>query len=85
MVIVPISDLRNWYSELIKKAQREPVVITQNGRPVAVLFRIKEGELETVLAQYDPAIRNRFKKEYKQYQKSTEEKEQVRQRIIRRG
>ncbi len=82
MKIVPLRDLRVWSSELVKQAQKEPIIITLNGRPIAVLFRIKKGELETILAQYDPAIRNHFKKDYKQYQQTTK-KEHVRVRIKR--
>lgn len=82
MKIVPLRDLRVWSSELVKQAQKEPVIITLNGRPIAVLFRIKEGELETILSQYDSKIQSRFKRDYKQYQKS-KEKEQVKQHIKR--
>jgi prevent-host-death family protein len=39
--ILPISDLRNQAKEAISQAQRQPVVITQNGRPSAVLLNYR--------------------------------------------
>jgi prevent-host-death family protein len=38
MPILPITDLRNQAKEVLSQAQHEPVVITQNGRPSAVLI-----------------------------------------------
>jgi prevent-host-death family protein len=38
MPILPITDLRNQAKEALSQAQHEPVVITQNGRPSAVLI-----------------------------------------------
>ncbi len=37
MPILPVTDLRNQAREALDQAQRQPVVITQNGRPSAVL------------------------------------------------
>ena len=36
--ILPITDLRNQAKEALDAAKRQPVVITQNGRPSAVLL-----------------------------------------------
>jgi prevent-host-death family protein len=36
--ILPISDLRVHTKEILKQASQQPVVITQNGRPSAVLI-----------------------------------------------
>lgn len=35
--IIPVTDLRNQAKKALKQAQEQPVVITQNGRPSAVL------------------------------------------------
>ena len=44
--IVPISDLRQGTAALLKKVResRDPVVVTQRGRPVAVLLSVEEFE-----------------------------------------
>jgi prevent-host-death family protein len=39
--ISPITDLRSQAKEILKQAQSQPVVITQNGRPSAVLLNYK--------------------------------------------
>ena len=36
--IIPITDLRNQAKQALKQAHEQPVVITQNGRPSAVLL-----------------------------------------------
>lgn len=38
MPILPVTDLRNQAREALDQAQKQPVVITQNGRPSAVLL-----------------------------------------------
>jgi prevent-host-death family protein len=40
--ILPISDLRVQAKEILKQARKQPVVITQNGRPSAVLISYEE-------------------------------------------
>jgi prevent-host-death family protein len=44
--IVPISDLRKGAAALLKKVResRDPVVVTQRGRPAAVLLSVEEFE-----------------------------------------
>ena len=36
--IIPVTDLRNQAKQALKQAQDQPIVITQNGRPSAVLI-----------------------------------------------
>jgi prevent-host-death family protein len=40
--ILPVSDLRVQAKEILKQARKQPVVITQNGRPSAVLISYEE-------------------------------------------
>ena len=44
--IVPISDLRKGAAALLKKVResRDPVIVTQRGRPAAVLLSVEEFE-----------------------------------------
>jgi len=50
MNIAPLADVKARFSEYIKKTQEGPVVVTKNGRPVALLLNIAdEDDLERVL------------------------------------
>lgn len=40
--ILPVSDLRVQAKEILKQVRKQPVVITQNGRPSAVLISYEE-------------------------------------------
>jgi prevent-host-death family protein len=40
--ILPVSDLRVQAKEILKQARKQPVVITQNGRPSAVPISFEE-------------------------------------------
>ncbi len=50
MNIAPLADVKARFSAYIKKTQEGPVVVTKNGRPVALLLNIAdEDDLERVL------------------------------------
>lgn len=51
MKIVPVVDVKAKFSAYIKECREEPVVVTKNGKPVAVLLSIEEDddELERLL------------------------------------
>ncbi len=53
MKIAPVADIKANFSEFLRKAQNGPVVVTKNGRPVAVLLGLKnEEEIERLLLGY---------------------------------
>jgi prevent-host-death family protein len=53
MKIAPIADIKANFSEFLRKAQKGPVVVTKNGRPIAVLLGLKdEEEIERLLLGY---------------------------------
>ena len=55
MNIAPLADVKARFSEYIKKTQEGPVVVTKNGRAVAVLLGIHdEDELERILLAHSP-------------------------------
>jgi len=55
MNIAPLTDVKARFSAYIKKTQTEPVIVTKNGRPVAVLLGIKDpDDLERILLAYSP-------------------------------
>lgn len=55
MNIAPLADVKARFSEYVKKTQQVPIVVTKNGRPVAVLLGIHdEDELERILLATRP-------------------------------
>ena len=50
MNIVPLADVKARFSAYIKKTQDGPIIVTKNGRPVAVLLGITDqNDLERIL------------------------------------
>jgi len=60
MKFAAIRDLQIKASNVVKKAQYEPVVITVHGKPKAVLTQISEDELEDFLFENSPRLRKRI-------------------------
>lgn len=55
MKIAPIADLKAQFSAYLKACEEGPVVVTKNGRPVAVLISVvDEEELERLILAYSP-------------------------------
>ena len=55
MNIAPLADVKARFSEYINKIQDGPVVVTKNGRAVAVLLGIQdEDDLERILLAHSP-------------------------------
>ena len=50
MNIVPLADVKARFSAYVKKTQDGPIIVTKNGRPVAVLLGITDqDDLERIL------------------------------------
>ena len=61
MLVMPISDLRNKGRDALKKVQQQPAVITQRGRPQAVLvdyeqYNVMTSRLEALETARDALI-----------------------------
>ncbi len=55
MKIAPIADLKAQFSAYLKACEEGPVIVTKNGRPVAVLISVvDEEELERLILAYSP-------------------------------
>jgi prevent-host-death family protein len=59
MRVAPVSDIKTQFSSFLRRSRQEgPVVITENGKPVAVLLAVTdEDELERVLMAHSPELR----------------------------
>jgi len=58
MRIASIADIKAKFSGYLKESEQGPVIVTRNGKPVAVLIAMSdEDEIERVLLAYSPAFR----------------------------
>ena len=59
MKIAPVADIKAQFSSYLKASEEGPVVVTKNGKPVAVLLSVKdEDEIERLLLAYSPKFQN---------------------------
>jgi prevent-host-death family protein len=55
MNIAPLADVKARFSAYIRKIQNEPVIVTKNGRPVAIMLGISdEDDLERIMLAISP-------------------------------
>lgn len=58
MKIAPVAEVKAKLSAFVEESQAGPVVITRNGKPVAVLVAVQnEDDLEGVLLAHSPKLR----------------------------
>jgi prevent-host-death family protein len=58
MKIASVADVKAQFSAFLKASEGGPVVVTRNGRPVAVLIGVQdEDEIEGLLLAYSPRMR----------------------------
>ena len=59
MKIASVADVKAKFSGYIKASEEGPVVVTKNGRPVALLLSVKdEDEIERLLLAYSPKFKS---------------------------
>ena len=59
MRIASVADVKAKFSGYIKASEEGPVVVTKNGKPVALLLSVKdEEEIERLLLAYSPKFKN---------------------------
>jgi len=55
MKIAPIAEIKAHLSAYVKESEKGPIVVTKNGKPVAVLLGItQEEEIERLVLGYSP-------------------------------
>ncbi len=58
MKMAPLAEVKAKLSEYLQTCESEPVVITRNGKPKAVLLPVDEGaDLESLVLSYSPRFR----------------------------
>ena len=67
MKIASVKEVKDRLSQFLKTAEKEDVVITKNGRPIAVIHHLGEDEIEDYLLEHDPKFRAKIDKRWKEY------------------
>lgn len=63
MKIAPVADVKARFSGFLESCKKSPVVVTKNGRPVAVLVAVgEEDELERLVLAHTPRFRRLLEK-----------------------
>ncbi len=58
MKIASVAEVQSQFSTYLKASEGEPVVVTHNGRPVAVIVGVQdEDEMERLMMAYSPHLR----------------------------
>ncbi len=59
MKIASVADVKARFSAYLKASEEGPIIVTRNGKPVAVLLSIAdEEELERLVLAYSPKFQN---------------------------
>lgn len=62
MKIASVADVKAKFSGYIKESQQGPVVVTKNGRPIALLLSVTdEEEIERLILAYSPKFQQMVK------------------------
>ena len=57
MRIASVAEIKSQFSAFLKSSEAGPVVVTRNGRPVAVIVGVQgEDEIERLLLAYSPRL-----------------------------
>lgn len=55
MKIAPLADIKARFSSYLKESEEGPIIVTRNGKPVAVLLSIAdEEEIDRMVLAYSP-------------------------------
>jgi prevent-host-death family protein len=77
MKIASVAEVKSQFSAFLKASEGGPIVVTRNGRPVAVIVGVQdEDEIERLLMAYSPhlrAILERSRQQFREGQCLSEE------------
>jgi prevent-host-death family protein len=69
MKIASVAEIKSQFSSFLKASESGPVVVTRNGRPVAVIVGVQdEDEIERLLMAYSPRLQAILAESRKQIQ-----------------
>ncbi len=71
MKIAPVAEVKSRFSVYLKASEEGPIIVTRNGKAVAVLLSVEdEGELEHLILAYSPKFQSLLHKARKEIQES---------------
>ena len=78
MKIASVAEIKSQFSAFLKASEDRPVVVTRDGRPVAVIVGVRdEDEIERLLMAYSPHLRavlDRSRRQFREGEWLDEEK-----------
>ncbi len=70
MKIASVAEVKSQFSAFLKASEGGPIVVTRNGRPVAVIVGMQdEDEIERLLMAYSPHLRAILERSRQQFRK----------------
>ena len=70
MKIASVAEVKSQFSAFLKASEGGPVVVTRNGRPVAVIVGVQdEDEIERLLMGYSPHLRAILERSRQQFRR----------------
>jgi antitoxin (DNA-binding transcriptional repressor) of toxin-antitoxin stability system len=63
-----VKELKHRTMDILKETEKEDVIITSYGKPMAVLHHITEDDLADYLIENDPAFKTRIEEAYAEYE-----------------
>lgn len=69
MKFANVRELKNKTSEILRKAEKEDVVITSQGKPRAIITAVTEEDFEDYLLEHSPAFLGALEKAREEYLK----------------
>ena len=71
MKMAPLAEVKDHFSRYVEKAHDNPIIVTKNGRPAAILVSVPddEEELERFLIAHSPKFQRLIESAYKRIQK----------------
>jgi len=63
-----VKELKQKTMDILKKSEKEDIIITAYGKPMAILHHINEDDLADYLIENDPAFKTRIEEAFTQYE-----------------
>jgi len=63
-----VKELKQKTMDILKKSEKEDIIITAYGKPMAILHYINEDDLADYLIENDPAFKTRIEEAFTQYE-----------------
>ena len=69
MKFVNVAEAKAKFSEILKKSEKEDVIITNRGKPTAVIQGLREEDLEDFIITHSKKIKKRMDEAWEAYKK----------------